>query len=527
MRNDLRTAVLAALIGYLACVPASAQTPAAGTIRCAQCSLSGQKPDTSAADLSRIRIIEQLKPVFHDGLTIQGEIIARVLAVSPFLVEVLDARTQLLDRNKRPARGGPVEDDRCSITRIEAVDRASQSILAGLHLNDVITGRLVWNENAQRPEVFLAAEPVLADIRRATTPVRYLHAAPLAGCSNRSGQLLEYRGPAYDSVTVYNDGAIDYRDTLQRHFDREKLSSQELSDLLRAFASVNFDTLPADINEPGRGPMPGITLVAARYQDVWLAGNEARLAPIIVRLKGVITRATSQSSFLLKAGPRQTLAIVPWPYGRVVNLAEYVAVRDTARRRRQSGETPPGGPLEERLPDEFLNRLPGTPQMPERDRDPNRFLYYSEGNALYRVMHNPRCTGEDWYCKSFYSLDVDKIETIETRLRAQAARTFVPNRPGRPNEALTTVDPALLADHNIYLGGGADVYMWTTDMLSTLAALPPAGVTLPPDEYERHKAVYRAILDRRGNGISLIENGVVFEHVRLCQMENGVVGDCS
>jgi hypothetical protein len=64
MRNDLRTAVLAALIGYLACVPASAQAPAAATIRCAQCSLSGQKPDTSAADLSRITFVEQLEPVF-------------------------------------------------------------------------------------------------------------------------------------------------------------------------------------------------------------------------------------------------------------------------------------------------------------------------------------------------------------------------------------------------------------------------------------------------------------------------------
>jgi hypothetical protein len=55
--------------------------------------------------------------------------------------------------------------------------------------------------------------------------------------------------------------------------------------------------------------------------------------------------------------------------------------------------------------------------------------------------------------------------------------------------------------------------------------LPAAGVTLPPDEYERHKAVYRAILNRRENGIDLIEDGVVFEHLRLCQMENGVVGD--
>src|SRR5436190_10776765 len=204
-----------------------------------------------------------------------------------------------------------------------------------------------------------------------------------------------------------------------------------------------------------------------------------------------------------------------------------MSVKNTARRRRQSGETAPGGPFEERLPDEFANRLPGTPQMPERASDPNRFLYYSEDNALYRVMHNPQCVGEDWQCKSFYSLDVEKIETIDTRLHAQAARTYVANPPGSPSTALTTVDPARMADYNFYLGGGADVYLWTTDMISTLAALSPTGVTLAPDEYERHKAVYRAILNRQEYGVDVIENGVVYEHGLLCQIEPGVADRCS
>src|SRR5947208_2885436 len=102
MRHDLRTAVLTATIGYLACSAAWAQAPAAATIRCAQCASSGQKPDTSPADLSQIATVEQLKPAFHEGATVQSELIGRVLAVSPFLVEMLDARTQLVDRNRRP-----------------------------------------------------------------------------------------------------------------------------------------------------------------------------------------------------------------------------------------------------------------------------------------------------------------------------------------------------------------------------------------------------------------------------------------
>ena len=178
--------------------------------------------------------------------------------------------------------------------------------------------------------------------------------------------------------------------------------------------------------------MPGITLIAARYQDVWLAGKEERLAPLVSRLKEVVAWSMSKTSLVLKPGTRQTLTIVPWPYARVARLAGYMSVRDTARRRRQPGGTPPGGPFEERLPDEFANRLPGTPQMPERASNPNRFLYFSEDSALYRVMHNPRCMGEDWQCKSFYSLDVEKIETIDTHLRVNAARTVHGQSPGKP-----------------------------------------------------------------------------------------------
>jgi hypothetical protein len=63
-------------------------------------------------------------------------------------------------------------------------------------------------------------------------------------------------------------------------------------------------------------------------------------------------------------------------------------------------------------------------------------------------------------------------------------------------------------------------------MFSTLAALPPTGATLSPDEYQRHKAVFRAILQRGEYGLAMIESGAVFEHVRLCQMEKGVVDEC-
>ena len=58
--------------------------------------------------------------------TIQDELIGRVIAVSPFLVEVLDTRMQLVDRKGMPAPAGPDDRRQLQCDRIEAVDRASR-----------------------------------------------------------------------------------------------------------------------------------------------------------------------------------------------------------------------------------------------------------------------------------------------------------------------------------------------------------------------------------------------------------------
>ena len=52
------------------------------------------------------------------------------------------------------------------------------------------------------------------------------------------------------------------------------------------------------------------------------------------------------------------------------------------------------------------------------------------------------------------------------------------------------------------------------------------GAKIPNDEYERHKAVYFAIQKTREFGLDLIESGFVFEHVRVCQIEPGLVEEC-
>jgi hypothetical protein len=254
MPNILRIAALiVALARLTGLAPVSAQSaaPASGAIRCAHCSLSGQKPNAASFDESQVKFVGPLRLAFDENQTVQVDVIARVLLTSPFILEVLDGRAQLIDRNMKPV--GRNVDDRndyvCSITRIESVDLASKQILTRLRFNDVITATLVMQRNEQMPDALLAGTKVLTGIRRVSASVRYFHTPALAGCSNRSGRLLEYRGPAYayDELTVYNDGAIHYRDPLSRRFERERLSDHELTELLQAVGSANFDALPADI----------------------------------------------------------------------------------------------------------------------------------------------------------------------------------------------------------------------------------------------------------------------------------------
>jgi hypothetical protein len=143
-------------------------------------------------------------------------------------------------------------------------------------------------------------------------------------------------------------------------------------------------------------------------------------------MNDLAARATSHTYFLLKAGRRQRLTIVAWPYNQV-SLTRFRELKDRALMRRpsESGDALPGArALEEQLPDEFLNRLPVKIPMVATDDDPNRYVYFSQGDKLYRVTHNPRCPADVWYCKTFYGLEVEELEGMEARLRAQAARTL-------------------------------------------------------------------------------------------------------
>jgi len=525
-----------ALFVLLCAAPAtlstSAQTPAA-IIQCASCGLSGQAAATGNFDASQFTFVTTVRPAFFEDRTVQGEIIGRVVQVSPLMVEMLDMRTRLVDRNLRTVADGDVDDDTvCDIRRIERVDLASKAIASSLRFNDIIFGLMMMNQNAERPDNFIASTTVLTAVRRVSGPVRYFHTPALKGCANRSGRVLEYRSDTNDAVTVFNDGRIVYRDAQFRRFEQERLTAGELSDLMRAFASANFDALPADVGRPEHGPRPGITLVAARYQEVWLAGKAERLAPLVARMNNLATHATSNTYFLLKRGRPQPLTILPWPY-RQIRLGGFSGYKDRARMQRGAyvdNPVPNARAMEERFPAAFVSRLPVYTPMADTSNEPNRYVYFSEDGALYRVRIISGCTPPDaFYCGTFYALEVDPVPDIDIELLTPAERTYRLLRAnGRVGDSETErLDLfANVARLGLRAENRLGTYVWTGAMGLRLADLPPNGATIEREEYERHKAIYVAIQRYQENGMDLIEGDVIFEHVRVCQIEPGVADTC-
>jgi len=271
--TGMRRILLAGLLILLVAAPALAQrsTIRPGDIRCPDCAQSGQKPATAAFDASQIEFVANPAPVFYENKTIRWNVIARVLQPAPLLLEVLDERTQTLDRNMRVVdTGSRAADDSsfCAADPDQTVDLASKAVVSALRLNDIITADVIVNRNARRADALFGATPTLINVRKATAPVRVFptgHVEP--ECANRSGRLVEYLGPEDGELTiVYNDGVIYHRNAAYVTFTRERLSPTELSDLLHAFRDANFDAMPTTFPQKESAKGPSLALIAARYQ---------------------------------------------------------------------------------------------------------------------------------------------------------------------------------------------------------------------------------------------------------------------
>ena len=290
-------------IFLLATASAFAQpvTVAPGDIRCTLCPLSGQRPARGAFDPAQIDFVQDPEPSFQDGHTVRTNILARVLHPAPLVLEVLDSRSQLLDRQLQIVAEDP-DNGRDPGTckgpeRIASVDLASKPVVRTLRINDLVMGGVMIGRDERRPETTAAATHYLTNVRKVTGRVRFFHATPIPShCLNRSGRLIvhERSGDGHTTV-IYNDGAIYHRDAASETVSREKLSGAELSALMRAFRSANFDGLATAFPSDSRDSAAALTLIGARYQRVNVTGADPRLEALVKRLDRIAAKASAQS----------------------------------------------------------------------------------------------------------------------------------------------------------------------------------------------------------------------------------------
>src|SRR5262245_7325697 len=98
----LRPAMTAYFGAYLLVLAATAAPPPAvgpGDIRCPGCALTGQQPAAGGFDDSQVEFVANPVPSFTEGQTFRVNVLARVLNAAPLVLEILDSRHQLLDRN--------------------------------------------------------------------------------------------------------------------------------------------------------------------------------------------------------------------------------------------------------------------------------------------------------------------------------------------------------------------------------------------------------------------------------------------
>ena len=379
----------------------SGSTPPAaiapGEIRCSGCAVTGQKAGPVAFDESQIEFVAHPVLAFDEGQTFRTNVLARVLNAAPLILEILDSRHQMLDRHLEVVAEDP-DNGRDPATcsgpeRISAVDLASRPVVSTLRLNDIVTGAIMMRRDERSPQARRAGTPVLTNVRKLAARTRFFHTTAIpAHCLNRSGRLIVRDGPEPGETTVvYNDGWIYHRNTANVTFTRERLSAAELSDLMRAFRTANFNAIATTYPQSRSDGARSVTLIGTRYQRVVIEEGDRRLARLLTRLDAIAARATSRATYVLKRGSAIPLDVRPWPHPAI---------------------------------------------------DP-------ANSALWPRM-------------------------VNTRLR--------------------------------------DV--------------PPEGLTISREEYDRHKAVYLPLLKQRILGVNYIDDGVLYGQVRLCQVEAGADAAC-
>ena len=383
---EMKELFLASLLILTSASAFAQQTSVApGDIRCSDCALTGQQGAAAGFDASHIRFVANPIPAFHDNQTVRVNLVARVVNSSPLMLDVLDARFQMVNRSQKIVTN-PRADREPRICegpqRIPVVDLASRPVVETVGLNDLITGDIMMQRDEKVPDAILLATRVLTNVRKASSPVPLAASAGARPCANHSGVLIEDRtGNNGRTTIVYNDGGIFHRNAGLITFDQEKLAPAELSDLLRAFGDARFDSVPTEFPQEDSRSRPSLTLIGARYQRVALKDGDALLAPLVKRLDALADRSMSQSRYIVRRDDPIPITVRPWPYAEV-DLEKLVDPRNKSAR-----DAPQA--WAQQVPKEFLSGLPGDGTTGDDvRRDPHRTLRTSGtpgGSIAWRV----------------------------------------------------------------------------------------------------------------------------------------------
>jgi len=457
---------------------------------CTECALSGQTVERPASGPPQLVFLQNPKPFDFKrmlGPEAKGrpqakaripefEVTGRVVSVSPVVLEVVDSKDPNPDTSL------------CDfLFPVLFADAKLKGSISKLQFNQLVQASLFIGGNEDFPSQFVLSRLSFD-----------AHAPNTHTCFNSTGLLLSYRG-LVEYLSIYNDGTILYQDPVFNRFGSQKLSNDQLAAILKSFAAHGFDRLSHDAAQIDPQSLSfaeenSLMLLCSRLEAVSLPGRENTLAPLLTQLEELKTRATAQTFYLLLLKDHAQLSVVPWPFAKVpLKQIEHL----------QRGRI--GGPgvtdeMRHAVPADFLSRLPFTFSSIGSLPDANRYNYLTDEGKLYAVTRMPCGNGRP-HCDTFQDLTSYEIPDAET-VAGQLPQD--PKNPTAGTELVTRFGT-----------------LWPGATAVRLSEVPSEGIKLPRAEFRKHKVYFELFKAGSfgGGGVDLIEDGVLYRGVRVCQVD--------
>lgn len=381
------------------------------------------------------------------------KLLARVIGLRPLAFDVLDTDAP--------------EVGICGVMIVQGADAELKTRLARLTLDQVVEAKFFLS--ADSFEMFRMILSELTDARPGSG----------AGhCSNRSGRVLSYQG-GVDQIDIFKDGSIHYTDEHLHKFQSQKLSHEEMDELLRFLSQPFISRLPSSPILANRLDANSITLAYPHYEHLSLVGLEDKLAPLLRLINIAKARATSQSYYVLLTGGRNKLTFLDWPFSQV--HANQIATK-------LNNGVPHPEALHDKVPEDFLSKLPQPKDIPSGRFYPTTFV--NDGGELYLVLRGA-CAENGKGCTTFYDLTMRQVE--------------------KPYEVLSRNSGRFLDSP-----GGL---LWPRDLGVDLEQVGPQGRRLTVQEFEDHQPFYGQLYDFAVSAKDFIQGGDLYKDVRICRVD--------